>query len=164
MKKRPSATACASYWKTAVARLINDLGLELIQHFEGFVATAYKCPAGVLTIGYGSTGPHVKRGMTITQDEAEELLLRDIARFEKAVDAATYDVSTTDNQFAALVSLAFNIGIGAFSKSTVLRKHRYGETKGAADAFLMWTKAAGRTLSGLVRRREAERRLYLLED
>ncbi|MCE5180594.1 MAG: lysozyme [Betaproteobacteria bacterium] len=147
-----------------MARLINDLGLELIQHFEGFVPAAYKCPAGVWTIGYGSTGPHVKRGMTITQDEAEELLLRDIARFEKAVDAATYDVSTTDNQFAALVSLAFNIGIGAFSRSTVLRKHRYGETKGAADAFLMWTKAAGRTLSGLVRRREAERRLYLLED
>lgn len=143
-------------------RRINAEGLALIKQFEGLRLQAYRCPADVPTIGYGSTGSHVRMGMTITEAEAERLLMEDLERFEKAVaDAAP---SSTDNQFSAMISLAFNIGIGAFQKSTVLRKHKAGDHKGAADAFSMWVKAGGRTLPGLVRRRAAESALYRKAD
>ena len=139
-------------------RAINKEGLELIKSFEGLRLKAYRCSANVLTIGWGSTGPHVKEGMTITKDQAEELLRSDLRRFEDAVAAAA--PKATDNQFSAMVSLAFNIGIGALQRSTVLRRHLAGDHAGAADAFLMWNKAAGRVLAGLTRRRESEAALY----
>lgn len=139
-------------------RAINKEGLELIKSFEGCKLTAYFCPAKILTIGFGSTGPHVKPGMTITKDQAEELLRSDLRRFEDAVAAAA--PKATDNQFSAMVSLAFNIGIGALQRSTVLRRHLAGDHAGAADAFLMWNKAGGKVLAGLTRRREAEAALY----
>lgn len=139
-------------------RAINKEGLELVKSFEGLRLKAYRCSANVLTIGWGSTGPHVKEGMTITKDQAEELLRSDLRRFEDAVSAAA--PKATDNQFSAMVSLAFNIGIGALQRSTVLRRHLAGDHAGAADAFLMWNKAAGRVLAGLTRRREAEAALY----
>lgn len=139
-------------------RAINKEGLELVKSFEGCKLTSYLCPAKILTIGFGSTGPHVKPGMTITKDQAEELLRSDLRRFEDAVSAAA--PKATDNQFSAMVSLAFNIGIGALQRSTVLRRHLAGDHAGAADAFLMWNKAGGRVLAGLTRRREAEAALY----
>lgn len=139
-------------------RSINREGLELVKQFEGCKLKAYVCPAGILTIGYGSTGKHVKPGMVITQDQAEELLRSDLRRFEDAVAAAA--PKATDNQFSAMVSLAFNIGIGALQRSTVLRRHLAGDHAGAADAFLMWNKAGGKVLAGLTRRREAEAALY----
>jgi lysozyme len=144
-----------------MVRRINEAGLELIKSFEGLRLEAYRCPAGVLTIGYGSTGPHVKPGMVITEEKAEGLLLEDLRRFEVGVEAMAGPA--TDNQFAAMVALAFNIGLGAFSTSTVLKRHKLGNRTGAANAFLMWNKAGGQILKGLIRRREAERKLYLGE-
>lgn len=139
-------------------RAINREGLELIKSFEGCKLTSYRCSANVLTIGYGSTGPHVKPGMTITQAQADELLRSDLRRFEDYVAKAA--PNATDNQFAAMVSLAFNIGEGALGRSTVLRKHLAGDHAGAAAAFGMWNKAGGRVLPGLTRRRNAEAALY----
>jgi lysozyme len=144
-----------------MARKINDRGLALIKSFEGCELTAYRCPAKVLTIGYGSTGSHVKEGMTITEEEAEALLRKDLARFENGVSVLA-GVSS-DSQFAAMVSLAFNIGLSAFAGSTVLKRHKLGNRMGAANAFMMWNKAKGQILKGLIRRREAERKLYLGE-
>jgi len=140
------------------ARRINAAGLKIIKDSEGLELKAYLCPAKVWTIGYGSTGPHVKPGMVITEARAEELLREDMARFEKAVAEAA--PNATDNQFGAMVSLAFNIGIGAFLKSTVLRKHKAGDHHGAAEAFKLWNKGGGRVLPGLVTRRAKEAQLY----
>lgn len=142
-------------------RRVNQAGIDLIKSFEGLRTRSYRDPVGILTIGYGSTGPHVMPGMSITEEQAEALLRQDVARFEAGVQAYLRDAPATDNEFAALVSLAFNIGLGAFRRSTVLRQHRAGRKKLAAAAFLLWVRAGKRTLKGLVRRRDAERRLYL---
>lgn len=139
-------------------RSINKAGLDIVKASEGLRLKAYICPAGVLTIGYGSTGPHVKPGMVITEAQAEELLRSDLRRFEDAVSVAA--PTATDNQFAAMVSLAFNIGEGAFRKSTVLRKHKAGEHVAAAEAFKLWNKGGGKVLPGLVKRRAVEAQLY----
>lgn len=147
-----------------MTRRINAAGLTLIKSFEGLRLSAYRCPAGVWTIGYGHTGPDVRPGMRITEAEAEALLRGDLDRFESGVLAGIDAAPTTDNQFAAMVSLAFNIGLGAFNKSTVLRQHTAGNTQRAAAAFLLWVKGGGKTLPGLVRRRTAERALYLRAD
>lgn len=142
---------------------ISDKGLALIKSFEGCVLTAYKCPAGIWTIGFGSTGPHVKPGMVITAPEAEALLKRDLSRFETGVNAMVEGAATTSDQFSAIVSLAFNVGLANVAKSTLLKKHKRADFKGAADEFLRWNRAGGRVLAGLTRRRAAERRLYLGE-
>ena len=142
-------------------RKINAAGLALIKEFEGLRCEAYRCPAGVLTIGYGSTGPHVKVGMVISEERAEELLLSDLRRFENGVEALVGNAATSDNQFSAMVSLGFNIGLGKLATSTVLKRHKLGNKIGCANAFLMWNRGGGRILPGLVRRREAERKLYL---
>lgn len=141
-------------------RQINQAGLDLIKSFEGLRLKTYRCAAGVLTVGYGHTGPDVHPNTHITLQEAEALLKGDLDQFEAGVEKAV-GPNTTDNQFAALVSLAYNIGLGAFLRSTVLRQHRAGNYKLAAASFLMWVKGGGRTLPGLVRRRAAERALYL---
>lgn len=143
-------------------RTINAAGLALIKQFEGCKLTAYLCPAKVWTIGYGSTGAHVKPGMTITAREAEDLLRADLRRFEQGVASELGDA--TDNQFSACVSLAFNIGLAAFLRSTVLRKHQEGDRAAAAHAFKLWNKAGGKILPGLVRRRDAEAALYRKVD
>jgi Phage-related lysozyme (muraminidase) len=140
------------------ARKIGTAGLALVKCFEGRKLRAYRCPAGVWTVGYGSTGPHVKPGMVITEQRAEALLHEDLSRFEAAVDRAA--PGATQNQFDAMVSLAFNIGIDAFNRSTVLRKHKAKDFEGASAAFAMWNKAGGKVVAGLVRRRAAEADLY----
>jgi lysozyme len=146
-----------------MTRSINSDGLEIIKSGEGLRLTAYLDPAGIWTIGYGHTPAH--QGQVVTQDQADALLISDIAWASAAIDSATHDVSTTDNQFSAMVSLAFNIGAGAFKGSTVLRLHRAMKYQGAADAFLRWDKAHVDgvlvTLAGLAKRREQERELYL---
>lgn len=139
-------------------RQIGADGLALIQTFEGLRLDAYLCPAGVWTIGYGSTGPHVKPGMRITKDRAIELLGEDLDRFEEAVNRLA--PKATQNQFDAMVALAFNIGIGAFRRSSVLKYHTQGDHKRAAGAFMLFVKAGGKVLQGLVNRRNAERKLY----
>lgn len=151
-----------------MCRRINDAGLALVKRFEGLELTAYRCPAGILTVGFGSTGPHVKPGMTITEAEAERLLKEDLDRFERGVDLLVNATPTTDNQFSAMVSLAYNIGFGdpakgipGFKTSTVLKRHKLGNRLGASRAFGMWNRAGGKILTGLIRRREEEAKLYL---
>lgn len=143
-----------------MTRRIGPKGLALIKEFEGRRLTAYRDVVGVLTIGYGSTGPHVKPGMTITEAEAEALLRKDLDRFERGVAEMAGEM--TPGQFSALVSLAYNVGLGNFASSTLLKLHRAGDYAGAAGQFGRWNKAGGRVLAGLTKRRAAERALYEL--
>jgi lysozyme len=133
-------------------------GLNLIKEFEGLRLTAYLCPAKVWTIGYGTT-KGVKPGQRITEAQAEELLREDVAAFERGVaDAVTGPLA--QHQFDALVSLAYNIGLGAFRTSTLLRLLNKGEYASAAKQFDRWNKAGQKVLAGLKRRRAAERKLF----
>lgn len=135
---------------------------------EGRVLTAYKDSAGILTIGVGHTSaagsPKVTKGMKITAAEADDILTRDLITFEAAVTNAV-KVEINQNEFDALVSLAFNIGSEAFVKSTLLKKLNAGDRAGAADQFLVWNKATvnGKkvALKGLTTRRTAERKQFL---
>lgn len=142
----------------AKGRQIGPRGLALIKQFEGLELKAYLCPAKVWTIGYGSTGPHVQPGQVITEAQADALLQRDLDRFEDAVAKAC--PTATQNQFDAMVSLAFNIGIGAFLGSTLLKLHKAGDHRRAVEAFGSWVNAGRRRLEGLVRRRAAEAAVY----
>lgn len=139
--------------------MIHEAALEIIKRNEGCELEAYRDVVGVLTIGYGHTGPDVVAGKRITQEQADALLAYDIRTFEDGVRAAS--APCPENQIGAMVSLAYNIGLGAFRGSTVLRRHNSQDFRGAADAFLMWNKAGGRELTGLTRRRHEERALYL---
>jgi len=139
-------------------------GRAAIARREGNKLKAYKDSVGVLTIGVGHTSaagpPKVVSGMTITAQESDEILSRDLALFEKAVSSAV-KVLLKQSEFDALVSLAFNIGAGAFSKSTLVRKLNAGDRAGAADQFLVWNKAGGKVLKGLASRRADERKQFL---
>lgn len=139
---------------------ISTKGLSLIKSFEGLRLKSYKCPAGIWTVGYGHTGPDVLPYMVITEQQAEELLRKDLEVFEDAVEAAV-TVELNQNQFDALVCLAYNIGRGAFRSSTLVRLLNNEQYEDAGDQFLRWNKGGGQVLPGLVRRREAERALFL---
>jgi len=142
-----------------MTRRISDRGAEFIARAEGLRLSVYQDPAGIWTIGYGHTGPAAAEGNRITEAEARRLLRADLATAERAVaDLVKRDL--TDDQFAALVSLTYNIGRGAFTGSTCLRRLNAGDESGALEAWQWWTKAGGRTLAGLVRRRAAETRLW----
>ena len=147
---------------------INKAGLELIKHFEGCKLTAYKCPAGIWTIGVGHTGD-VKEHDVITQHQADVILQHDLERFEAGV-LGFVTVPVTENEFSALVSFAFNLGVAALARSSLLKlingrdakgRDRAKDTLAAADAFKSWVYAAGKVLPGLVARRTAERELFL---
>lgn len=140
--------------------IISAKGIELVQHFEGLRLISYLDPVGIATIGYGHTGKEVKLGQKITNDEATRLLTLDLAHAEKTVDAAVKP-EIEQHQFDALVSLVFNIGSGAFNKSTLLRLLNQRAVDAAADQFLRWDKAGGKTLLGLTHRRAAERQMFL---
>lgn len=132
--------------------------LDLIKEFEGFRAKAYKCPAGKWTVGYGHTGD-VKEGDLITEDRASKILAKDVGDAEKAIN--TYvTVTLSQNEFDALISLVFNIGIGAFIKSTLLKKLNKSDFDGAAREFLRWDKVNKKPNRGLARRRAAEMQLF----
>ena len=135
---------------------ISKNGINLIKRYEGCRLTAYKAlPTEVFyTIGYGHYGADVKRGMTITQQQAEEYLKRDLKKFENVVDSC--NLSLNQNQFDSLVSFAYNCG-GANLKQLV--KNR--TLSQIADAMLLYNKANGKTLTGLMKRREEERKLFL---
>ena len=144
----------------------SDRGIALIKHHEGVRLTAYPDPGkgwAIPTIGYGHTSaagpPAVYKGMKITQAGADEILRQDLAKFERYV-ADAVKVPLSQNEFDALVSFTFNLGPGNLRSSTLLRKLNAGDKAGAADEFLKWTKAGGKTLPGLVKRREAERALF----
>ena len=144
---------------------VNQATVDLIKQSEGLRLKAYQDSVGVWTIGYGTTAaadvginPHA--GQTITELEAEHYLKLGLGKFAAHI-APLFTVPTTDNEFGACLSLAYNIGPGAFAKSSVLRKHNAGDKHGAAAAFSMWNKAGGKVLQGLVTRRLAEAHLYL---
>lgn len=139
-------------------RRIGPKGLALIKASEGLRLKAYLCPAGVPTVGYGSTGPHVHMGMTITNAEADALLRKDLERFEIGVSEMAGEM--TPGQYSALVSFAFNLGLGALEDSTLLKMHKAGDFVGAAAQFGRWNKAGGKVLKGLSLRREQEAALY----
>ena len=144
---------------------ISEKGLAMIEKFEGCLLKASNKLDGVWTIGYGQTGRYygkrVRRGMTTTKAEAHAWL-RDhsIKTYEDAVTQAV-KVPLNQNQFDALVSFTYNVGVGALKQSTALRKLNAGDYAGAADALTMWTKFKGKVLAGLVRRRKEERALFL---
>jgi lysozyme len=140
-----------------------ELAADFIEQWEGFRETAYRCPAGVLTIGFGHTGSDVKKGQVVTYKEAYNMLLEDLKRYASGL-AAWVNVKVTEGQYIALLSLAFNVGVGAVAKSTLLRLLNAGDIEAAGDEFLKWTYAAGRELPGLVRRRREERKLFLGEE
>ncbi|MGO4676078.1 lysozyme [Bosea sp. 2YAB26] len=142
-----------------MTRRISDEGLALIKRWEGCRLTAYRDVAGVLTIGYGSTGAHVRPGLKITQQEAEQLLIKDLARFERAV-ASLVKVPLNEGQFAALVSFAFNVGEGALARSTLLKTLNAGQVAAVPGELMKWVHAGGRRLDGLINRRSAEAGLW----
>lgn len=136
----------------------SDKGLELIKHYESLRLKAYRCPAGIPTIGYGHT-KGVKMGQSITEEQANAFLVEDLNDAEQAV--IRHKLNTNQNQFDALVSLVFNIGSGNFAKSTLLKKAKVNSNDGSiADEFRKWVYAGGVVLPGLIKRREAEQRLY----
>lgn len=138
-------------------------GLKLIKDFEGERLQAYLCPAGVWTIGYGHTDaagpPKVVPGMVITKREAEDILRKDLIKYEVAVERAV-TVFLKPNQFDALVSFCYNIGPGAFSKSTLVKKLNRGDYGSVPGELMKWNKAGGKELAGLTRRRRAEAALW----
>lgn len=144
---------------------ISNKGLELIKEFEGFSSVAYLCPAKIPTIGYGNTfwedGRKVRIGEQISKSKALELL-----EFVANKDFADkifplIKVEVNQNQFDAMVSLAYNIGVGAFSNSTLLKRVNAKDFIGAGNEFLKWDKSGGKPLSGLTRRRQREKELFL---
>lgn len=144
---------------------------KIVREFEGFgrllatgAVTSYPDPAtggAPWTIGYGSTGPDVKKHTVWTRPQCEARLLHDLVKLGKQIDALCEGVPTSEGQKAAMASFAYNLGIGRLEESTLLRKHRDGNTSGAANEFLKWVFANRKVMKGLVRRREAERALYL---
>jgi len=145
-------------------RTINESGIELIKHFESLRLKAYQDSVGIWTIGWGHTGlTHrdgtVYEGREITEDEAVALLKRDLKTFEEGVENCV-DVEINDNQFSALVSFAFNLGETNLRKSTLLKKLNGEQYFNAGKEFKKWSKAGGKRLEGLVRRRISERNLF----
>lgn len=144
---------------------VNKATIDLIKKWEGFEAKAYKDAVGIWTIGYGTTaragvGIDPKPGMTITEQEAEWYLEKAVSKFAATISPAI-TAKANENEFGAFVSLAYNIGPGAFKKSSALRHFNAGDKTRAADAFLLWNKAGGKVLQGLVNRRKEERTLFL---
>ncbi|WP_337013686.1 lysozyme [Pantoea sp. AS142] len=138
---------------------ISEHGLNLIKSFEGLRLQAYQCSAGVWTIGYGHTAG-VLPGDITDEVQADIFLRNDIAASESTV-MRLVAVALNQHQFDALVSFVFNLGSGNFAASTLLKKLNAGDYAGAAEEFSRWIHAGGKPLSGLVRRREAERKLFM---
>jgi len=143
---------------------VNKAGRDLIKKFEGCKLKAYKCPAGLWTISWGLTfypdGTKVKEGDVITQQQAEDYFNAIVDDFAKKVDALIKS-NVSENNFSALVSFAYNVGMGNFQRSTLLRKVNANPKDPSIRAeFNKWVRANNVVLKGLVRRREAEAKLY----
>lgn len=147
------------------SRDISAHALESMALYEGFRANAYPDPGSrdghPWTIGFGSTGPDIRKGMVWTRRQAMDRMLQDVRRFEDGVEKAIGDAPTTQAQFDAFVHFAYNIGIAAFSRSTLLKKHKAGDYAGASREFGRWNKNDGKVMAGLTRRRNEESRMYL---
>ena len=142
---------------------INAAGIAIIKESEGLRLKAYRCPAGVWTIGYGSTGHDVYEGLEITADEAEARLSAAIERLAAFISNLV-PIGISDNMFSALCSFVYNVGQAAFKKSTMLKLILAGEPAAAADQFDRWVYAGGEKLPGLVTRRAREKKLFLTPD
>ncbi|WP_019218670.1 lysozyme [Bartonella florencae] len=146
-----------------MARKINKNCLACLKRWEGLRLQAYQDASGVLTIGYGHTGkagkPAVVEGMVITEKKAETMLLADLQQYERAVEKAVC-VNLSDEQFGALVSFCYNVGISAFQNSTLLKRLNKGDYEAIPAELQKWTKAGGKRLQGLVHRRAAEAGLW----
>ena len=150
---------------------ISENGLKLIQEFESFVNAPYLDSARVCTIGYGSTyypngKPVTGRDKPITREYAETIQRNVISKdFEPVInDLLKKEIASgfvTQNMFDAIISLSYNIGVNGFKRSSVLRLLKQGDKENAGDAFLLWNKAGGKVLKGLVNRRKKERELFL---
>lgn len=160
-------TGC-SFWRyperplTRPRRAISERGITLIQHFEARILRAYKDVNGVWTLGYGWTHG-VQAGDEWTPEQAEWMLRIGLWGYENGIDDALGDTPTTQSQFDAMVSLAYNIGVERAAVSSVVKFHRKGRYRQAAQAFMAWTRAGKRVYPGLVRRRKTERVMYLSE-
>ena len=142
---------------------ISQVGLDLIKEFEGFREHAYICPAGVPTIGYGTTlieGSPVKIGMTISESKANDLLEDQVNQVYAAAVIRHVTVPLNQNQFDALVSWTYNLGESSLATSTMLKKLNQGDYDSVPAQMMRWTKANGVDLPGLVRRRKAEAELF----
>ena len=145
--------------------LVSPKCIEMIKHHEGVRLRPYRCPAGLWTVGVGHLIGDGKTlpdawNRTFTMEEVNDILKEDLRRFERGVLRLCPN-GLTQSRFDALVSFSFNVGLGNLQRSSVRMRHNRGDYAGAAEAFLMWTKAAGRVLPGLVNRRQDERALYL---
>ena len=144
--------------------MISEKGLSLVRQFEGLRAAAYKCSAGVWTIGYGHT-QQVKAGQVITKAQADAFLQLDISKADATIQRLV-KVPINQNERDALASFIFNLGAGAFESSTLLKKINEGDKQSAANEFLKWDKFRNpvtkklETLTGLTKRRVAEKSLF----
>lgn len=136
-----------------------EKAIDLIKKYEGFSARPYKCPAGVLTIGYGRTID--VRPYEITTEEAETIWLDKYVKTIADQILAVVNVDLSNNQICALIDFVYNLGIGNFKSSTMLRRINQGDFSAAANELLRWNKAGGIVLKGLENRRIAERMLFL---
>jgi lysozyme len=157
---------------------ISEAGIQLIKSFEGCHSSPYRCPAALWTIGYGrvlypdqarlktperaSYALKPEHNRVWDADEIDALLAADLSRFENGVSRLCPASDDSQPQFDALVSFAFNVGLGNLQSSTLRMKYNRGEIEAAADEFLKWNKAGGKILAGLTRRRAAERAMFLL--
>lgn len=135
---------------------------ELIKISEGFEGTAYKCPAGIWTYGYGWTHG-VKEGDTITEEKASELVEQEVMKIAGQVKTVLGDdvfAKLTENQVCALIDFVYNLGLGNFKESTLCKMIKGGQIMEAGNQFERWVKAGGKVLPGLVKRREAEKELW----
>lgn len=146
--------------KTGMSDNHIKLAADIIKRFEGFRSKPYRDPTGTLTVGYGFT----RDIKPMTKEEAEVRLVKEVSSFERGVSKIIGRdrwEQLSDNQKAALISFAYNVGLGNLRKSTLVKKIRQGDLRGAADEFLKWTKSKGKRLKGLVRRRQQERQLFI---
>jgi lysozyme len=134
-------------------------GLALTEQFEGCRLTAYQDQVGVWTIGYGHTGPDVTPQLTITQDQAQDLLVQDVSSAAACVNNVV-TLQLSQDEFDALVDFVFNLGVGAFTGSTLLRDLNAGDLTAAAAQFDLWDHAGGAVVAGLLRRRQAEMAMF----
>jgi lysozyme len=139
----------------------------LLKKFEGCKLKAYRCPAGICTIGYGHTSaagaPTVTDGMVITQQQCDDILRRDLVKYETAVHEMV-EQPLTQHQFDVLVDFAYNAGVGNLKSSTLLKKVNAGQFDAVPAELMKWTKGGGKVLAGLVRRRQAESSWWLSHE
>ena len=133
-------------------------GLDMIKHFEGLELNAYQCAAGVWTIGYGHT-KDVQQGMVISEDTANEMLVEELNEYESYI-IGLVTVELNQNQFDAMVSWVYNLGVGNLKASTLLKVLNAGDYAGVPAQMMRWNKAGGKVLEGPTRRRQAEADLF----